>query len=117
MSLRDALRTIGKQAALALWTLIVLATTMELLSPGSVSAFFSFLWLIPPGVLLVLLIPNAEPRPWLSLVWSVPLAILLGLVTAAKTSELGRSSLFLGMLVGVTVVIAAFVLARKRENK
>lgn len=115
MSGGDAWHVISRHAALALWTLVVLAITVEILAPGSVSAFFSLLWLVPPAFVLALLVPHQASRRWVSLVWSLPLAVLFGMATAAKTSGLGRSSLFLGVLVGVGVGVAALVLAKNRR--
>ena len=114
MTWHAAWQVVSKHAALALWTLVLLALSVEILAPGSVSAFFSLLWLVPAAFVLALLVPHQKPRAWTSLFWSVPLALVLGLYTAVKTSGLGRSSLFLGLLVGVTVGVAALVLARKQ---
>jgi hypothetical protein len=116
MSLRDAWQVILKHAALAVWTLVLLALSVEILAPGSVSAFFSLLWFVPIAFVLALLVPRQETRAWTSLVWSLPLAALLGLYTAVRTSGLGRSSLFLGLLVGVSVAVAGLVLARKSTD-
>lgn len=115
MSVRDAWQVISKHAALALWTLVLLALTVEILAPGSVSAFFPLLWLVPIAFVLALLVPRQETRAWTSLVWSLPVAALLGLYTSVRTSGLGRSSMFLGLLVGVSVAVAALVLAKKRQ--